>query len=234
MPIFLSCVRRSDPGRWPAHAAMTVYQAGKSQYRGFFKTRRHYLQSDRQSIPRQPRRRTRRRQADQSDEKCRRNPVDIVLEFSAVKPVGKTHLNGKRLHRRGGRQQIVEPLEQRSETMVHVLPLRLRRGKVLRIKFQTGFDVASQSFSKLLKLSQARKLLADHPQAAPRLIRLAPVTGIELDFLDLGASIAEGERGAPADLVDFDVNTDTGDIGDVGDAQVLGIVAAVEVCERAL
>ena len=82
-------------------------------------------------------------------------------------------------------------------------------------------------------MRQARKLPADHPGAAPGLIRLAAVGRVERDLVDRGAAFCNRLRRLPADRVDLGVDADSRDVGDIGDPQPARVLAALHLGERA-
>ena len=69
-------------------------QARHPQDQRLLEARRYDLHPDRQSVVRQTGRCGRRRQAHQSDQISRRDPVDIVLEVPAVDLAGKFSSTG--------------------------------------------------------------------------------------------------------------------------------------------
>src|SRR5580704_664550 len=104
----------------PPDRIRLLNQFGDGQDQWFLKARSDDLQSHRQARTSLARGDAARGQAHEREQKGRRDPVDIILELSTVDLAWKVHLDRKRTDRRSGREQDIEAIEQRPESMEHL------------------------------------------------------------------------------------------------------------------
>src|SRR5258708_30801436 len=116
--------------------------------------------------------------------------------------------------------------------MVHLLPRLLGRGNIERRQLKTGPNIALQVRAKMLKLAQALVLLADHPEAAPSLVGFPPVADIEVDLFNLRAGRSKVKGRAATDVVDFGIDANPGNIGNVSDTHAFSIATALNLSQR--
>ena len=97
-----------------------------------------------------------------------------------------------------------------------------------RVQFQSGFDVAFQIGAEPFDLREPLVLPAHHPEAAPGLIGRAAGAGVEGDLLDMRAELAQSGCGVAANRIDLRLHADAGNVGHIGDAQALDVLAPFE------
>src|ERR1700731_1700286 len=118
--------------------------------------------------------------------------------------------------------------------MVHLLPFLLSCGNIERRQLETGLNIALQIRAKALKLAQAPVLLADHPEATPSLVGVAPVLDVKLDLFNLRTGSTEAKRRAATDVVHFGIDANPRNVRNVSDTQAFGIGTALNLGQRTL
>ena len=110
------------------------------------------------------------RKTDEGDQKRRRDPFNIVLEFAAIDLGGKIHRHWVGPHRRCRREQDVKSLEQLAKAMKHPKALVCSALAISSaVTFSPALTLPLRLIAELLELRQTSELLAHHPGAAPSL-----------------------------------------------------------------
>src|SRR4029079_17348522 len=86
-----------------------------------------------------------------------------------------------------------------------------------------GFDIAFEVFAEGIEPPEVCELLADHPDAAPGLVRSASFGQVEIDLFDGRALVPQLACRLARDGLDLGVDPDAGDVASKGDAQALGV-----------